>query len=234
MPKRIIIGKDILEELYINQGKTMKEICEITGIKSPITIAKKMDEYGIQRRDPNKENSLINRLGLTQEQFKKELTRLYIDEEKSAYDIARIYDVTHTIIFRRLKEYGIPMRSHAEANRVSHGGEKSRNWNGGKRTHSDGYIQIRMKDHPNADGCGYVYEHRYVMEQHLGRYLRSDEHVHHINENKKDNRIENLQILTNSEHAKLHAKKRKQGILRRRQAFCGNNSGNISGNIYAK
>ena len=48
-----------------------------------------------------------------------------------------------------------------------------------------------------------VREHRYVMEQYLGRKLESYEHVHHINGNPTDNKIENLQVLTNSEHQKL-------------------------------
>ena len=48
-----------------------------------------------------------------------------------------------------------------------------------------------------------VREHRYLMEQHLGRKLDRNEQVHHINGDWRDNRIENLQILTNSEHQKL-------------------------------
>ena len=46
-------------------------------------------------------------------------------------------------------------------------------------------------------------EHRHVIEQHLGRKLKTFEHIHHINGNPIDNRIENLQVLTNSEHQKL-------------------------------
>lgn len=48
--------------------------------------------------------------------------------------------------------------------------------------------------------------HRYVMECALGRALSSDEMVHHINEDKLDNRLENLQIMTRAEHCQLHQK----------------------------
>lgn len=56
-----------------------------------------------------------------------------------------------------------------------------------------------------VDGVKHDY-HRWLMEQELGRKLSRDEVVHHINEDKRDNNITNLQLMTNSEHAKLHAK----------------------------
>ena len=49
-------------------------------------------------------------------------------------------------------------------------------------------------------------EHRYLMEQKIGRKLLSHECVHHINGDPFDNRIENLQLMTKSEHSKYHYK----------------------------
>jgi len=82
-------------------------------------------------------------------------------------------------------------------------GEDNNKWKGGKSI-SDGYIYILNKEHPNATKHGYVLEHRLVMEKHIGRYLYSWEIVHHINGDKSDNQIENLELLpSNSKHNKL-------------------------------
>lgn len=51
------------------------------------------------------------------------------------------------------------------------------------------------------------------MEKYLGRKLRKNEIVHHINKNKRDNRIENLQLMTLAEHTSLHMKNRQNPIL---------------------
>jgi hypothetical protein len=76
--------------------------------------------------------------------------------------------------------------------------------NDGKDFKHDGYLLLKVGKHPRAMSSGFVKRAVLVMEQHLGRYLLSSEHIHHINGIRDDDRLENLILVTNSEHAKLH------------------------------
>jgi hypothetical protein len=80
--------------------------------------------------------------------------------------------------------------------------EKSPSWKGGRGFTVQGYVWIY-----GGKMMPIVSEHRSVMENHLGRKLRSCEIVHHKNGIKTDNRIENLEITTRSEHARNHGMK---------------------------
>lgn len=62
----------------------------------------------------------------------------------------------------------------------------------GRYVTKQGYVRVRR-----ADGVGkglWVLEHRFVMEEHLGRPVRPDESIHHKNGDKLDNRLENLEL----------------------------------------
>lgn len=86
----------------------------------------------------------------------------------------------------------------------------SRNKKPLKRIISHGYVMIFEPLHPEAMLNGYVREHRMKMSNHLGRRLRGYEEVHHINGDKQDNRLENLQLMTKAEHTSLTHKGKKR------------------------
>ena len=78
-------------------------------------------------------------------------------------------------------------------------GDKHGRWKGGEYKRLNGYI-MQYKGVNNHQR-----QHRFVMEKAIGRALTDSEVVHHINRNKTDNRIENLKIMTQSEHVRLHS-----------------------------
>lgn len=77
-------------------------------------------------------------------------------------------------------------------------GENSRQWKGGRWVDSNGYVRVWVSnDDPLASmrlSDNYIAEHRLVMARSLGRCLLRSETVHHINGDRTDNRIENLEL----------------------------------------
>jgi len=91
-------------------------------------------------------------------------------------------------------------------------GERNISWKGGKSYDGQGYIKIWKPKHP-LNNHGYVLEQRLVMEKKLGRYLRVNEIVHHINHIKNDNRATNLIVFTRQIHpSQIHLKGKKRPI----------------------
>ena len=86
--------------------------------------------------------------------------------------------------YQRLLKYGDPLG-------VSERTERRLKKPGQPR---NGYWVLFLPGHPVANKNGYAFEHRVVMSDYLGRPLRKNENVHHINGNKLDNRIENLEL----------------------------------------
>lgn len=84
-------------------------------------------------------------------------------------------------------------------------GELAANWRGGRMQTGSGYVRIYKPDHPNCNQSGYVYEHRLVMEEKLGRLLQLGEIVDHVDCNKSNNHPDNLRLHpSRSAHVKDH------------------------------
>lgn len=164
----------------------------------------------------------------------EDLYRLYVVEGKPMHRVADELGVAVGSVYNYIKRYGIKSREPhqgmkgkrqseevrkriGDAHRGKVVSEESRrkmsesSKKGGvghKKKRCDGYIAVYFPDHPNSNKEGYIMEHILVMEAILGRWVKEDEVVHHINKNREDNRKENLMLMTASEHISMHSKER--------------------------
>lgn len=102
------------------------------------------------------------------------------------------------------------------------------------------YLYAKVLGHPNATKHGYVLEHRIVMENYLERLLNKSEIVHHKDENKKNNEIKNLEVMSDSSHSKYHGKKTLANLVDFKCPTCKkvftqrrNNSRLVKGGIFS-
>lgn len=81
--------------------------------------------------------------------------------------------------------------------RIKHpSGREHPRWKGGTKR-KDGYILISVNGKRK-------FEHRYIMEEYIGRKLEYDETIHHIDGNRSNNHLPNLSIEPRSLHGKMH------------------------------
>jgi hypothetical protein len=71
-----------------------------------------------------------------------------------------------------------------------------------------GYAYFLDRTHPLANSQGKVYVHRVVASEKIGRWIKTEEHVHHIDGDTNNNHPDNLEIMSRSEHAILESRKR--------------------------
>ncbi|KKM64046.1 hypothetical protein LCGC14_1505310 [marine sediment metagenome] len=124
----------------------------------------------------------------------------YQANQKSMKQIRREYGWGINTIRRWLESCGIPIRpidDPINASQKGHSLEENPKWRGGKYRAGNGYTMVRTNGK-------YIAEHRLVAEQTIGRKLKGNEVVHHINGIKNDNRPENLWVYTDKKHRSIH------------------------------
>lgn len=128
-----------------------------------------------------------------------QLIELY-ESGKNIGECSRLMKTSRKTVRDYLKANGIRIRPQSET--LKYGLDNPR----AKERIVSEYIYIHAPDHPHA--CNRrILEHRFVMEQHIGRYLLPTEVVHHKDKNKHNNAIENLQLFaTNGEHLAFELK----------------------------
>ena len=76
-------------------------------------------------------------------------------------------------------------------------GESSHRWNGKARRVERGYVLIWVGHDHHLSKDGYAAEHRVIAEKMIGRRLKREEVVHHVNGDKTDNSPQNLELFKN-------------------------------------
>ena len=224
MPKFIVLNNDEVECLYRLHGD-LKQVARLVGV-SRLTLMKYMDKHGIERKKNGEffidkdellsgyakyksTRVLARKYGVCRSVIKR-LCKLHeivleprlpsirlvpiitslIDKGASSKDIADELDLTIGYVNELAKKYQLPLiKSYHKGYIIT--------WNGYKKLYAPNDV--------DADSKGYVHEHRRVMADSLGiESIPKNMVVHHINENKRDNRPENLAMMTLEAHSKHH------------------------------
>lgn len=99
--------------------------------------------------------------------------------------------ISQCVVSRVLRQLGLPPNRHRTRPR----GAENPSWRGGRVSVDSGYIMVFSDEFPTMRGkSGYILEHRLVMAKYLGRPLEKWETVHHIDGNRANNVISNLQL----------------------------------------
>ena len=109
----------------------------------------------------------------------------------SQHALGQELNMSQAVISRVLRQNGLPTALRPEG--ATHG-----MWKGGKTVTGQGYVQCMVTADDQMASMrsrsGYVLEHRLVVARAIGRPLEPRETVHHINGDRKDNSLENLQL----------------------------------------
>lgn len=196
--KKLYRNKEWLEQRYVKEQLSTYKIAEIYKIPST-TIYRNLKKLNISTRPHGKTGKFKD---------KRWLKDKYIQEELSQEKIGLICDVSRKCITYWLNQFNISIRSKSQANIVRYKTHKSGNYKQGRiKDIHDGYIRVLKPNHPYASKKGYILEHRWIMEQQLNRLLKPMEVVHHKNNIRDDNKIENLELFkSQSKHISYHMK----------------------------
>lgn len=221
--------EEFLRRMYVEEQRTISEVAALFGVNYS-TMRKRLLRCGIRLRS-RKEARIISsqRQGKPGELGAEFFVREYIERGRTTVEIARELGVSSNTVLYHMGKAGVTPRPRKDRTirvwsderfRQRMTGGRSFSWNGGL-TKNNGYVQVHMPDHPDADARGYVFQHRLVMERMLGRRLKPEERVHHRNHVKTDNRPENLELFAGDrEHAEHHALEQRVNRLAGVAALC--------------
>lgn len=165
-------------------GMSLKDIFAKYGISSA-SLYTAIKDAGVPRRPHGAQSRRF------QGAQGEEIARMYVEEKMSQVQIAAMMGCSQSVVSRVLREQNVRIEQRFK-------GENHENWIGGKSVTGSGYIYAAVSDNdPLAimrNRQGYVLEHRLMMSRYLGRPLTEYESVHHIDGDRTNNDLGNLQL----------------------------------------
>lgn len=139
---------------------------------------------------------------------KEEVIELYYNQQQDLTYIAQITKSSRQRVARWMEFWGLKRRSCIEAcvmKRKQKGQERGPNWRGGRWYQKGlGQWKVYAPYHPKCSHNGCYFEHLILAETKLNRFLKDDEIVHHLDNDSSNNDINNLSVMTKSQHLILH------------------------------
>lgn len=185
MPRRMFTDEQEREIAAAYLGGDPTQAIATTWNCTPETVANIVRRQGGTVRPPRFYHS-SQRISLPEDELMERW-----EAGESATELAAAYGVNPWTIRARLRERGLATERRQRGPRHS-------KWRGGRITMKSGYTRVWVgADDPLAsmrNSDGYVLEHRLVMAQSLGRPLTTHESVHHLDGDRSNNTVENLQL----------------------------------------
>ena len=200
--------KEWLREKYVEEKLPLAEVGEICDV-SCSTIVKWRDRHGLPKR--SRSESLRRAHGTNEGKYNDPewLYKEYVENEKSGLELADECGVHVDTIYKRLDEHNIDRRSIKDAtnasNKMGWKGREHPAWNESivpLYTHGRDNYECWVHNWDNSRES--VFVHRLLAVSEYGIDAVKDKHVHHKNGIRWDNRPENIELLTISEHTKRH------------------------------
>jgi hypothetical protein len=179
---RADVDRDTLFDLYARKKLGVQAIAEQMGV-GPSVVERRLREFGIPMRRPGK--SQEDNPHLTA----KALRKSYEVDKLPLSGIAALAGVSTVTVWKYLGKHGITPRTRQHVQQVRNQVEPGTIT--ARRVDADGYVILSIW---TGKFTRRVSEHRYVMEQAIGRLLESDESVHHKDTDHGNNALSNLQL----------------------------------------